>query len=173
MRIKNSIFPSGQRPVGKKFDGSNPNEGGTFSVYFHYPGQRFTSYHTNRDNWDALKKNSNPYVMLFVIDDVEVIRFRNKRKRSCIENWTGFDEIIMNDIISSSKCHPPHWNANGTVSLCSTKEQMKHFKDQPKIGDVEKYDHPCNMIKMLKYSYHEKAGKSMIFTGKCTQLKNM
>ena len=174
IRIKNSIFPSGKRPTGKKFDGSNPNEGGTFSVYFHYPGQRFTSYHTNRDNWDALANDSNPYIMLFVIDDVEVIRFRNKRKRTCIENWMGFDKIIMNDIISSAKCHPPHWNANGTVSQCSTKEQMKHFKDQPKIGDVEKYDHPCNMVKMLKYSYREKMDhgnekKYTILPGKSTK----
>ena len=162
IKIRNSIFPKGVRPVPRKFDGSNPNDGGAFSIYFHYPGQRFTSYHTNMDDWISREKNSDPYIMIFTIEDVEVIRFRNKNKRTCIENWTQFDQIVMKDIMSKANCHPPHWNTTQTVTLCSKKEQMKHFKDQPKIGDIEKYDHPCHMIKTLRYGYHERlAGKKM------------
>ena len=47
---------------------------------------------------------------------------------------------------------------------------MKHFKDQPKIGDVLKYDPPCQVIKMLRYDIYEKDEPQSSEMGKKTTM---
>ena len=56
------------------------------------------------------------------------------------------------------------------LSLCSNKTQMKHFQDQPKIGDVLKYDPPCQVIKMLRYGIYEKDEPKSSITGMKTTM---
>ena len=159
IKVRNTIFPNGKRPstMPKKFDGSDENSRG-FAIYLHYPGQRFTSYHTIKENWKERhgKKKNNSYIMVLKMDEVEVIRYRHKKTRPCMKNWKIFDQTLLDDIMKAAACHPPHWNTTNYLPLCSTKKQMKYFKDQPKIADVLKYDPPCQVIKMLRYSYYEK-----------------
>lgn len=156
MVIRNSIFPKGVRPVYFGFDGSNPDDGGGFLVYFHYPGQRFTSYYTIKYEWDSKINNSNPYYMKFDVKDVEVIKHRNKPQQPCIDDWRNYDQVIMDDIMLKAGCRPPHWDTTQNLSWCSKPEQMKHFKDQPTTTKVQSFDHPCNVIESLHYTYYEK-----------------
>ena len=153
---KNTVFPKGFRPVNSYFDGSDPDAGGMFT-YFHYPGQRFTSYFTMMNEWKTRVNKTNDYWMIFETKDVEVIRHRNKPKQRCLEDWWQHDQMIIADIIQEAGCRPPHWNTTRNSSLCSTPDEMQHFAEYGGVTTVEvqKYDPPCRVIKSVDIRYVE------------------
>lgn len=155
LAFKTTMFPKGVRPVKTHFDGSNPDDGGGFFTYLHYPGQRFTSYYTVMSDWKSRVNNTKNYYMRFDAKDIEVIRHRNKAKQRCVEDWRNYDQMIMNDIIQEVGCRPPHWNTTLDLSLCSTPGEMQYFKDQPTTAKVQSFDPPCNVIESIRYSYFE------------------
>ena len=154
--VRNGIFKNGVRPTFFGFDGSNPDDGGGLFVYFHYPGQRLTSYYTIKYEWDTKKNDSKPYLMKFGIKDIEVIKHRHRKEEPCLEDWKNFDQLVMDDLMLKSGCRPIHWNTNQNLSLCSQQEQMIHFADQPSTTEVLSYGPPCRVFENLHYSYHEK-----------------
>ena len=82
-----------------------------------------------------------------------------------MKDWKNFDKMLLDGIMRTAACRPPHWSTTHDLQLCSNKTQMKHFKDQPKIGDVLKYDPPCQVIKMLRYDIYEKDEPKSSLTG--------
>ena len=58
--IKNDIFPKGKRSYGTRI-----------FTYFHYPGQRFTSYYTIKYDFADRQNASSSYVMLFSISNID------------------------------------------------------------------------------------------------------
>ena len=155
MDVQNDLFGNGFRPTFFGFDGSNPDDGKGLFVYFHYPGQRFTSYYTIKYEWDKKTIDSKPYLMKFGVKDIEVIKHRNRKEEPCIKDWKNFDQLVMDDLMLKSGCRPPHWNTNQNFTLCSRPEQMVRFSDQPSTTDVLSYGPPCRVIENLHYSYHE------------------
>ena len=149
--IKSTIFPKGVRPV----YGSSRDDMDGFITYLHYPGQWFTSYYTNMYDWKARVNNTNNYYMKFDAKDVEVLRYRNRHKERCIEDWRNYDEVIANAIIAEVGCRPPHWNTTSDLAMCTNPEEMKHFKDEPTTAKVQSFDPPCNVIERIQYNYFE------------------
>ena len=155
MDVKNTFFGNGVRPVYYGFDGSNPNDGGGFLVYFHYPGQRFTSYYTIKYEWDSRLNKSKSYVMKFGVKNVEVIKHRHRVQEPCVEDWRNYDQFIMEDTMMEAGCRPPHWNTTQNLTLCSKPEEMKYFEDQPTTTKVQSFGPPCYVVENLHYDYHE------------------
>ena len=93
--------------------------------------------------------------MKFYATDVEVIRHRNKPKQRCIEDWRNYDQLLMNAIIEEAGCRPPHWNTTLDLALCTTPEEMKHFKDKPSTAKVQSFGPPCTVIERIQYRYEE------------------
>ena len=147
LRVKNSFFPQGVRPTTK--------DEHRFSVYFHYPGQRFTSIYTIKYDWEPKSNRSNPYHMQYEMKDVEVNRHRIRPQEPCIEDWKNYDQILMDEILLKAGCRPPHWETARNLSLCSNSEQMAYFVDQPSTATVEAFGPPCTVIENLHYRYYE------------------
>ena len=93
--------------------------------------------------------------MKFDAKDVEVLRHRNRHKERCIEDWRNYDKVIANAIISEVGCRPPHWNTTSDLAMCTSPDQMKHFKDEPTTAKVQSFDPPCNVIERIQYDYFE------------------
>ena len=147
IRVKNSFFPQGVRPTTK--------DEHRFSVYFHYPGQRFTSIYTIKYDWEPKSNRSNPYHMQYEMKDVEVNRHRIRPQEPCIEDWKNYDQILMDKIMLKAGCRPSHWETARNFSLCSNSEQMAYFVDQPSTATVEAFGPPCTVIENLHYRYYE------------------
>ena len=147
LRVKNSFFPRGVRPTALDKD--------KFSVYFHYPGQRFTSIYTIKYDWEPKSNKSRSYYMRFELKDVEVNRHRIRPQEPCIEDWKKYDEMIMDGIMLKAGCRPPHWDTAHNLSMCSKSEQMAHFDDQPSSTILEAFGPPCTAIENLHYRYYE------------------
>ena len=145
--IKNAIFPQGKRPRLK--------DGGLFTSYLHYPGQRFTGYYTVKYDWTSRHNNSSNYYMEFTIKNIDVIRNRWKSQERCVEDWKNYDQYVMDNLMLKAQCHPPHWNPTTNMSLCFNATQLNNFMTQPTITEIKKYDPPCKVIHRLDYIYTE------------------
>ena len=155
LTVKNSFFPQNVRPTYWPFYGHNPEKGKGFMVYFHYPGQHFTSVHTVKYDWKHISNYSNTYRMDFGMSYIEMMRRRNRPQHTCIEDWRNYDQIMMDDIMLKAGCRPPHWTTSNNFSLCSKREQMTHFENRKWTEKVEAFGPPCKVIERLQYSYNE------------------
>ena len=147
--ISNEIFPGGQRRF------TEPNRPSSLYTYFHYPGQRFTSYHTEKKNWISRANKTKGYFMSFRIKNIDVITNRNKPNNRCLVDWRKHDEYIMNSIMKETGCRPPHWIPSTNLSFCHKKEQIINFRSQPFTDKVESYDPPYKHIERLDFIYRE------------------
>ena len=146
--LRKTIFPNEIIPL----DASNLKERGGLYVYFHLPGQRFTSYYTIKHNYDPKIETTQIPELAFKITDVEVMKRRNTRKNRCIDDWRSYDHLVMNDIMSFAVCCPPHWNTSKKMPRCSTAHQMKFFDDQPNLNDLKLLT-PCRVIGNMIIEY--------------------
>ena len=145
--MKNTMFPHGRRP--------EPSDNYHFYTYLNYPGQRFTSYSTIKYYWDSRENRTSSYMMAFEMKNMDVTSHRNKRRKPCFADWRSYDQMIMDDIILSTGCRPPHWDTTLDVKLCSNASQMRSFVDQPVTSKVNSYAPPCQTIERLDYDYRE------------------
>ena len=144
ININNSIF-SADEDFHDKF----------IFVYFHYPGQRYTSYYTIKDVLKAGETKNEDFSMIFEIRNIDVISRRNKIDVPCLEDWKNYDQIYAEKIIIDFGCHPPHWKWNSKLPICSSKKQMKYFSELSQFYDAEIGLQPCRKIDRLDYSYRE------------------
>ena len=155
--IANTLFPKGVRPlldIQNMFNGTDPSQGDGFLVYFHYPGQRFTSLYTVKYEWAQGTNITIPYYMEFYVEDIGVMKHRSKPEQKCVKDWKNYDQRVMERIMTKDAgCRPPHWHTSLNLSLCTTMKQMKFFIDQPSKLPLRP---PCNTIQRLRYTYYER-----------------
>ena len=150
--LKNSIYPNGVRPNGKNANSSHP---GNLLVYFHYPRQRYTSYYTSTSNWNTIKTGMDPYIMLFDIKDVSVVKHRKRPGQACIDDWRNYDQVIMDEVMVEAGCRPPHWKTKKNLTLCSDKQKMDQFGHSLSTTNWQFLTPPCNVIENLQVTYQE------------------
>ena len=127
--LNNTVFENKQRPMKKDFE-----------ILFHYPNQilRRTTAQSLWSNESVLlnkpctEEKSRPtvcpyyqrsYTTTFKVDNVQVMRKRNKPKVICIENWKN-DDVELRALISKRlKCQPNHWKLG--LNLTNEAEQIK------------------------------------------------
>jgi hypothetical protein len=119
--LKNSIFPNGYRPTHHNFD-VNSGKGGGFEIRFNYPRQVVRSDFTAKWIWENLGHNaSKKWVgMTFKVKDVEILKRRSKPGLPCNLDWKHDDEKIMEEMIHTLQCRPPHWNVETDRDICSS-----------------------------------------------------
>ena len=154
--MKNTMFPHGRRP--------DPSDNLDFYTYFHYPGQRFTTYSTIKYYWNSRANKKSSYMMAFELKNMDVTSHRNKRREPCIPNWRSHDQMIMDDMMLTTGCRPPFWNTSLELNLCINGSQMKNFADQPSPSKVNTYHPPCQSIERLDYDYREYNWRYIYFT---------
>ena len=97
-------------------------------TYFHYPGQRFSSYYTAKEDWDVIRPDTLTYSKSFRLSDIQVIKYCNKRSAPCVRDWRGHDQYVMDKMMLEVGCRPPQWNTTKNLPLCSTQRQMKKYQ---------------------------------------------
>ena len=149
--LNNTVFENKKRPMKKDFE-----------ILFHYPNQilRRTTAQSLWSNVSVLlnkpctEEKSRPtvcpyyqrsYTTTFKVDNVQVMRKRNKPKVMCIENWKN-DDVEFRTLISKRlKCQPNHWKLGLNLTKCVTSNEMANARaseDLPKTPscrDIERY----------------------------------
>jgi hypothetical protein len=83
MLLKQDIFPSKVRP--KAYD---------FFTLLHYPNQLLRSTRNIKYHWPKRRTNVT-YSMNFVVNGLEIVKLRNKKKQPCYEDWHNPDNIVL------------------------------------------------------------------------------
>ena len=147
VKINEGIFPDRKR---HSVDDTNE-----LYTYLHYPGQRFTAYHTIYYDFPFRQNKSKNYYMEFHTKNIEVITRRNRIHEPCEEDWRNYDTHIMEGMMKKEGCRPPHWKTILDLPICSKPNQMKTFSRQPDTADIESAIQPCKVISQLDYTYEE------------------
>ena len=109
--------------------GKNRPQNSGFAVRLHYPQQVLRSM-TKKSYWvDTIEKGfyKGFYTMKFDVQNMVVVKQRNKSKRPCLENWKNDDEEVKRLIMETVGCKPSHWKLNETRPLCNTQPQMEQI----------------------------------------------
>ena len=145
--FRSDIFPNSIRP-----------QKNGFGIVFHYPN------HLSRADIGTYEWKShevvapNKFTMSFKIENMLVMKRRNKANVPCNENWKYEDNIIYTKIFMNSSCKPSFWKMKGfeMFKICSTKKQMKDiFSSAINIKTESDYPPPCQEIEKIIYTYDE------------------
>jgi hypothetical protein len=140
--LKNDIFPSKIRP-----------HTSDFFTLLHYPNHLLRSLRSIRFSWPQRTTNDT-YGMLFTINEVEVIKRRNKNKQPCDENWENYDDVLQEKHSEMVGCTTPYHNASTKTKTCSTKQEMKTAKFTLRFDEYGNIP-PCKAMEQIMYSYKE------------------
>ena len=139
--VNSSIFWRRMRPWNKYFE-----------IRLSYPGQQLTPPSV-KSNWGN-RELRKPYTMNFEVQNMVVMKRRNKPKESCEADWRKNDNVLIKKTLEDVKCSLPHWNMNSTLPPCK-EHQLRRL--QTKFHQIHHNIPPCQAIEKIFYSYDEKA----------------
>ena len=137
-----SMFPNGVRP----------SEKGALFVYFHLPNQLVLAGNYGKYTWP--KRNViKEYVMYFQMQQVEILKRRNKRNDPCISDEMNYDQMNFDEHADKVGCKAPFQNSSRNMSFCESKEEMKSaFAD---FMGQDKQKKPCISAADITFTYDE------------------
>ena len=161
LRIKTSIFSNDMRPSKLIFDNVDVNAEG-FLVLFHYKDQLINGRYKSKKNWPSRAANdSKSFNMVFLLQNIEVIRHRDKRRRPCKQFPYDETENVMKQIINETGCIPPYLPIRDYLSICETQDEMKRsynllMRSGNNIQNKANEDGaPCRRMGRIDYDYWE------------------
>ena len=156
IKIRTNLFQNSIRQSVYEYDPDSPNWGG-FEVWFHYPNQLMQSWHLGMGKWFWPQRNENSsknYEMVFERSKMEVMKRRNKDESPCVEDEINHDQHVIQEIMSKSRCRPPHWNLSA-YPLCRSKEEMINVLPPLKKQEFLDYTPPCRIVTNMPFSFQE------------------
>ena len=133
--FNSSIFPDGNRP--DIFFGSS----------IHLDGKFVLSENTRKDTWPTGK---NMTTMRFNINQMEILRRRNKKHEPCMVDQLDYDEEMLKKHLEKLECRAPYQTHRKDLPICQTKRKMKEadYFFTPKMR-------PCTSLEGVIYRYEE------------------
>ena len=145
--LKNSMFPNQIRKPEK----------GMFSI-LHYPNQILLPGNPMKWSWQRREKYEK-FTMRFKVDNMEVIRRRNKAQRPCQENWMDYDNSVLKEYLNGVGCRMPFHDANIIkLPLCNKSESIKKvWSEAPSLASLGKSKNipPCKSMVKIGYRFDE------------------
>ena len=137
-----SMFPNGVRP----------SKRGALFVYFHLPNQLVLAGSYGKFTWPK-RNTTKEYVMYFKMQQVEILRRRNKRNDPCLPDTKSYDQMIFDDRANGVGCKAPFQNTTKSLPFCKSAEEMKKaFVD---IMAQDKQIKACTSLADITFTYDE------------------
>ena len=141
--LNKSIFEESRRPAYKEFE-----------IRLSYPGQQLTAS-TVKSNWGFSSTTNKDYTMKFEIQNMVVLKRRNKLNDECRQKWKENDRHIIEDIIAKTECVLPHWSINKTYPICTGIQIPNTTRI---LSNLKGITAPCQSIEKFMYLYQESSG---------------
>ena len=93
--------------------------------------------------------------MAMWINDFELLRRRNTRKRKCTKAEKSFDELVLSKHISTFGCRPPYVSSHTLFPICNNQKKIKEGLYNFKIVKNKYYPKACT--RLSKISSHIKS----------------
>jgi hypothetical protein len=160
IRLKTNIFVNNTRPSKLVYSLTDvqPTEG--FLVLISYPGQIMGGKYKAKKDWQVRKTNDSEYYsMVFVVQNIEIVHHRNKRRRRCSERPFDADILTIQKIADMAGCRAPFMKIKTNLSTCKTQEELKKYyntlNEYWNIGNANDHIAPCRHLGRVDFDYWE------------------
>ena len=77
--------------------------------------------------------------LVIVMQQIELLRRRNKRKNACISDELSYDQIAQDEHLDQVGCKAPYQKTDKNLKICESKEKMKaaYFDTWSKINSMK------------------------------------
>ena len=142
IRLKKSIFRNSVRPTNEDF-----------KVVISYPGQ-FLSARVTKSDWRRIPGIiKNELKMEFNIQNMIILRKRDKLNEPCKMETTRDDEDKLKQLVQTVGCRALHINLNTTYPDCLNQELVANASKF--YNAMEEYEGPCRQVEKIMYFYDE------------------
>ena len=121
-------------------------------VVISYPGQ-FLSARVIRSDWKVISQTKNDLKMTFNIQNMIILRKRNKMSEKCKKETKRDDEDKLKQLVKSVGCRALHINVNTTFPDCKNQEQIGNASNF--FAEMDEYEGPCRQVEKMLYFYDE------------------
>ena len=91
--------------------------------------------------------------MFFQLQQIEVLRRRNKRKDPCIPDELNYDQMILDDRLEKFGCKAPYQKTTRNFKICGSKEEKKYVGID--FLSHKKPIEPCTGAGAITFTYDE------------------
>ena len=99
--FNSSLYPNGIRPTSKR----------STWVVLHLPNQVSLSWSSGKNSWPK-RYEKKEYYMAFKLQQIDILKRRNKRKYPCLSDDLNFDQVILDDYLEKVGCKAPYQKTN-------------------------------------------------------------
>ena len=138
--FNSSLYPNGTRPSSKR----------STWVALHLPNQLTLAWGSDKNSWPK-RNEKNEYYMSFKLQQLDILKRRNKRMDPCLSDDMDFDQIILDDYLEKVGCKAPYQSTNKSFEICNTKEKIAEANSDR----GEKPMKPCTSASSMIFSYEE------------------
>ena len=132
---------------------NNRRSSRNFFTLLHYPNQLLRSMRSIKYSWKKRRRNST-YSMRFLVNRMEVVKRRNKRRTPCNENWKNHDDEVLLRHIQEGGCRAPYQNIQTPIPVCSNGSKIKKAGISLRTDEYGRWP-PCIGMEKIIYSYEE------------------
>ena len=152
-RFNSSLYPGGTRP-------SYP----FILVALHLPNQISLRGSLTKDTWpkrNQKKELEKGHKMKFTMQQLEVLKRRNKQNDPYVPDELNFDRIILDEHLEQIGCKAPYHRTDKSLELCDSREKMKETSDD--LMGKEKPKKACTIASTLTFTYDESDNKHKVY----------
>ena len=145
--FNSSLYPNGIRPTSKR----------STWVILHLPNQISLSWSSGKNSWPK-RYEKKEYYMVFKLQQIDILKRRNKRKYPCLSDDLDFDQVVLDDYLEKVGCKAPYQRTNKSFKICASKEKIAEANSNHIRG--ENPIKPCTSASSMIFSYDENDYKS-------------
>ena len=145
LNFNSSIYPNGIRPPSLLLPFST-------IVAFHLQNQFFIMGKSGKYQW-PIRTQKNAYLMDFTLQQIEILKRRNKRNDPCIPEGYNFDQIFLDDHLERVGSKAPYHKTNKSFEICVLQKKMKEASFD--LAKTEIQMKACASLSTLTFTYDE------------------
>ena len=123
-----------------------------YVAMLHLPNQKAVAVEKAKYLWPK-RYEQKQFSMIFKIDQVEILRRRNKRSKPCVPNSVSYDNKIINEYIRKNGCRAPYQITPKDVPLCVSKDGIVGASLD--LWTIREDVSPCTTASNIIYTYNE------------------
>ena len=135
-----SIFPNSIRQNRK------------FSTRLHLPSKFLIADNTYKSSWPE-RKEKKEYLMAFVLNQIDILKRRNKRNDPCITDGANYENEVLDAHLKKVACRPPYQKIGMNHTICSSSKSLKAAKLESTI--LSNLKKACTSAEIITYTYEE------------------
>ena len=123
-------------------------------TFLHFSNKILLARNTYKETWPQ-RIDTKEYSMDFILNQVEVLKRRQKRNSHCLHDSLNYDETIIMNHLNNVGCRPPYQMKRKNLTICSTSKKRKQSIINLQMEKFENLLPACTSIENINFRYEE------------------